>query len=100
MSLTELADLHQGVLDLPTLRQLFDDLDLCTEIVEVRTKGGAIDHADGVIPFPDARRAFEGRSVRGLQVRYLWEGEGWIDTLLWTPEGPRLVRMKAAAFSV
>jgi hypothetical protein len=97
IGLADLPELHQGALDLPTLRQLLDDLALCAEIVEVRSKGGPIDHADPEGTFEDARRAFERRAVRGMQVRYRWEGDEWIDTLLWASEGPRLVRMRAPA---
>ena len=42
----------------------------------------------------DARRLLEERAVRGLQIRYRYDGADWWDTLMVLPEGWRLVRIR------
>lgn len=88
----ELPDLQDQVLDEPTVAALFGDLEL-VEMLEVRVK--AAPGARAVAgTLEDARRAWEEGALRGLQVRYRWEGAVWFDTLLRTPGGTRLVRMR------
>lgn len=91
----ELPELHQSLLDPPTLSQLFDDLEACTEVLDVLVKGAPTDHADGrPLGLRDAQGLLERRAVRGMQIRYRWDGHEWRDTLLWSPEGLRIVRMQ------
>lgn len=77
-------------LDPATLDALFSDLTGLTEIDEVLVKGAATAYA-GRSGLAEARRALAG-GARGIQIRYRWEGEAWLDTLLRTPLGIRLVR--------
>jgi len=93
----ELPDLHDAVLDRETLVQLFVDLETQTRILDVRLKLGAQQHAEaGIVTLASARRAIEAGGVSGVQIRYAWQAAVWCDTLLPTPEGIRLVRMKTA----
>ena len=89
-----MPELTQGVLDEPTLQALLDDLTGLTEILEVLTKGGEFTRAQRVDEdLRQAVAALTAGRVRGVQVRYLWEGQQWLDTLLQGPEGVRLVRV-------
>lgn len=94
----ELPELQQSVLDPETLAQLFHDLETLTEILEVIPKA----LAEGYVPAESALGLEEGRQmllagvVRGLQIRYQYQGSQWWDTLL--PDaatgGFRIVRIQ------
>lgn len=84
-----------GVLDAPTLAALFNDLEAHANVLDVITKGGPVQQSPGTqIPLREAQALLAEGRVRGVQVRYVWEGEEWRDTLLATADGIRLVRMK------
>lgn len=90
-----LAELTQGRLDEPTLTALLDDLSELTEILEVLTKGGECARAERSQPdLREAVAALQAGQLRGVQVRYLWDGQQWLDTLLRGPDGVRLVRVQ------
>jgi len=36
---------------------------------------------------------FEGKDVGGMQIKYLYEGLEWWDTLMWVGENIRLIRI-------
>ena len=92
-----MPELTQGVLDEATLEALLDDLTGLTEILEVQIKGGEFSRARRVDEdLRQAVAALRGGQLRGVQVRYLWEGQQWLDTLLRNLEGVRLVRMLIA----
>jgi hypothetical protein len=81
-----LPPLHRAALDATTAEALFDDLAALTTIEVVRIKG-----AVGACTLAEARDALEA-GARGVQVRYRWGGESWLDTILRTPAGLRIVR--------
>lgn len=93
-----LPDLQQSVLDQATLEQLFVDLAALTEITEIIPKMSA----EGYVPeqsrmnLDEARGLLFGGQVRGLQIRYNYQGSQWWDTLLPVPgnEGFRIVRIQ------
>jgi len=93
-----LPDLQQSSLDPETLAQLFADLTACTEILEVIPKA----MAEGYVPESSTIGLEEGRqmllsgNVRGLQIRYHYQGSQWWDTLLPDPKsgGFRIVRIQ------
>ena len=90
-----LPDLHNGDLDAATLARLFEDLANHAEVLEVTLKAAPGEYAGaGATSLPAAQAALEGRTIRGAQVRYRWAGEAWCDTLLVTPAGWRIVRMR------
>jgi len=91
-----LPELTQADLDGETLGALVDDLNNLTQILEVITKGGEFSMAGKTsIPLREAVRALQRGQIRGVQVRYVWRDEEWMDTLLRGPAGVRIVRMKA-----
>lgn len=83
--------LQQGALDPATLDALFADLAQCTQIDEVQIKGAADGRAVRLAGL-DAARAALATGARGVQIRYRWDGSAWLDTILRTPAGVRLVR--------
>lgn len=86
----DLPRLTTADLDPATLDALFADLTGLTEIDEVLVKGDATSYA-GQSGLAEARRALAA-GARGIQIRYRWDGESWLDTLLRIPTGIRLVR--------
>lgn len=94
----KLAELHQGHLDPMGVESLFRDLGECTEILGVSIKGGALRRAQGTPSLEQARNGLLGGRIRGVQIRYVFEGQEWWDTLIAQPPGARLVRMKAPVF--
>lgn len=96
MSEAELPEVHEALLDVDTLQRLREDLTQAATLLDVSIKLGAELHADHARPSLDEALALlvAGR-VRGVQVRYLHGGVEWWDTLLGTPKGVRLVRVRA-----
>jgi hypothetical protein len=91
-------ELVEGVVDAATLHDLVRDLQTLTTIDEIQLKGGAQSHGERAnIDLSEAVTLLIANKLRGLQIRYRWEGVGWIDTLLCTPEGIRIIRTKAPA---
>jgi|AntDeeMinimDraft_5_1070356.scaffolds.fasta_scaffold28716_2 hypothetical protein len=90
----EFPDLNQGVLDEATLRQYFEDL-AHAEVFAVMVKGGPERYAnESAVELGTARELFDGELCHGIQVRYLWQGDEWWDTLFRTAGGVKLVRIK------
>ena len=94
----KLPDLQQSVLDPGTLAALFLDLETCTEIIEIIPKAAAegyvAEHTE--ITLSEAKDLLLSGQIRGLQIRYLYQGSQWWDTLLPAPggEGFRIVRIQ------
>ena len=92
-----LARLSIADLDAESLAALFSDLSTLVEIDEVLIKGEAAAYA-GAAGLVEAQRALAG-GARGVQIRYRWAGDGWLDTLLNVPGRVRLVRSPVASTS-
>lgn len=92
----QLAELVQAELDAATLDALERDLATLTTVLDVQVKGAAATYAAGTgTALAEALAALRAGTVRGVQVRYAYQQEVWWDTLLRTPAGVRLVRMRA-----
>jgi hypothetical protein len=93
---SELPELHQGVLDSATLDQLVLDIETCTELLEVIPKFGPESYVgeETVIDLKTAVSMLVAGELRGAQVRYKHEGVQWWDTLMATPQGVRIVRIR------
>lgn len=94
----ELPMVEEGLLDAEGVEALLADIQACTTLLEVQVKGGPTAMA-GTADLEQARQALRGGQVRGVQLRYRYEGAAWCDTLL-APPGPgaggwRVVRMRA-----
>jgi hypothetical protein len=88
-----LAELQDAVVDDDTLRRLFGDLAALAEILDLRIKGGATDHATGGTSLETARAALA--SGAAVQIVYRYQGARWIDTLIPGARGTRIVRSRA-----
>ena len=90
-----LPDLNQAVLDESSLESLFRDFVACTKVLDVTVKTAA----DRMTPqkrvtLDDAKALLLSNLVRGVQVRYLYDNAEWWDTLMATPAGVRVVRIR------
>ncbi len=91
----ELPELQTGDLDAPTLAALFDDLERHTDVLDVLVKGSPTRHVSPTpIPLREAQALLAAGEVRGVQVRYRWQGAEWRDTLMQLPAVVRVVRMQ------
>lgn len=92
----ELPELTEAELDEAGLRALFRDLSAATTIEEIRCKQAPDRRADAAGTSAD--EALDGLlagNVRGVQIRYRYDGQTWCDTVLATPRGHRVVRVAA-----
>lgn len=86
-----LPPLHRADLDPATLAALFADLGALATIDAVRVKGAA-----AACTLAEAQDALTAGAA-GVQIRYRWGGSAWLDTILRTPTGLRIVRMPIPA---
>lgn len=95
-----LPELREGLLDAAQVELLFADLGALTQVIAILEKGGAQEHAQsGDANLAAARDRLLARQIRAVQVRYLFDGAEWTDTLLHTPAGIRAVRCQHASHS-
>lgn len=93
----ELPDLHEAILDAQTLRAYATDLLDCAVIFDLQLKRAPqayVPDSASALSLDEALSALERREALGLQVRYLWQEKVWLDTLMWTAQGLRLVRIQ------
>ena len=94
-ALASLPDMQQAILDPSTLTQLFRDIELCGERIEVIPKYSAEGYIPaGLITMGEGCALLASGKLRGLQLRYHYDGYDWWDTLMKTPQGIRLVRIR------
>ena len=90
----EFPEMHRGVIDAETLAQYFRDLEHA-QVFEVLVKGAPQKYAEeGPFSLEQGRQLFDAGTVRGLQIRYLWHGDEWWDTLMHGAQGVRIVRVQ------
>lgn len=86
-------DLSSGELDERSLEALFDDL-AQTELLSVNVKHGAEQLARGCEAGANARELLLHGNAQGIQLRYRYAGEEWIDTIMRSGSGFRLFRIR------
>jgi len=93
--MTELPPMSDAVLDDGAVAALFRDVRELAELEEIIIKAGP-GYVDGqqAVTLDEAERLLNEKAVRGLQLRYRHQGAQWWDTLMPTPQGVRLVRVK------
>ena len=90
-----LPELTQSYLDADTLDALFADLAACTQVLEVVAKLAPTQMIPNQrLTLDDAHGLITNRKVRGVQVRYRYDGAEWCDTLMAGPDGARVVRIR------
>lgn len=89
------SELTTSTLDPATLATLFSDIAAHTEVIEIFAKAGAESHAGSTrLTLDTAQSLLLSGKVRGIQLRYRYQGDEWWDTLINTPAGVRIVRVK------
>jgi len=89
-----LAEIKEAVLDDSELRTLFADIATYGKVLEVTMKSTPRSRSDPVRRLPELYLKLIERRVYGAQVRYEFESATWLDTLITTPAGCRLVRVR------
>lgn len=91
----KLPDLHEGLLDKDTLHQLFTDIAKHTKVFGIIARYQKRGFEDGTnVSLRQAEKLLNDKQVRAVQIRYLYENGEWWDTLMPTPNGIRLVRIR------
>lgn len=89
--------LHEAILSAEELVRLFDDLQRSAAIERVTIRSAGARRAESLaISLDEARTLFASGDAAAVQVRYEYDGAAWCDTILRTPGGARIVRMKQA----
>ncbi len=85
----------EKLVDRATLAQLFAELKSHARVLSVREKGEAMRYSDEEFDdlTPVYTRLVSG-VIHGVQVRYVYDGQNWCDTLLRSHDGWKLLRMK------
>lgn len=83
----------EGAIDLPMLRQLFDDLAAHATVEAIREKHSAaatsLDHSRSLA---DAVERLISGQTNSVQIRYQYQAESWTDTVFRTSDAFRVVR--------
>jgi hypothetical protein len=92
----ELPALHTTTLDFAQIEQLLTDIEVCAELQEILPKYTAQGHVPETVQvtLAQARELLFARAVRGLQLRYRYEGADWWDTVMVLGEQFRVVRIR------
>ena len=94
ISKRELPELHQAELGPETLEALFADLQTLTQILTVIPKATRGHIQPEYISLAQGRELILNGKLRGLQIRYMYDGDEWWDTLIITSNGIRITRIK------
>ncbi len=91
----QLPDVQQSLLDAEGVRRLIAEITQHAEVTEVIPRGNARQYVgEGSVTLEEGRDLLLGGCLTGLQIRYRYEGAVWWDTLLCTPQGVRVVRIR------
>jgi hypothetical protein len=94
----EFPALHTGDLDAAGVRALVADLETHAERLQVVPKAAARRHVlPETLPLQAAAESLLAGELRGVQVRYVHEGQEWWDTLLALGDSYRIVRVAQGA---
>lgn len=91
-----LPELHSSSLDDAQVAQLLTDIEICTELTEILPKFAAQQRVPDTasVTLAQAREWLTTRAVRGLQLRYRYDGADWWDTLMQDGDRYRIVRIR------
>ncbi len=91
----DLPELQDALLDEATVDQLFQDIAGHTQVLEIIPKHQQRGYVeDQSISMEQARQLLRDRACRAVQLRYVYDGAQWWDTLMPQPDGTRLVRIR------
>jgi hypothetical protein len=90
-----MPELEEGNLDAAGLESLLRDVGACADLLEVILKGNASSRAATAgVDLGAAKEALMARTCRAAQLRYRYAGVEWWDTVLVSPTGWRVVRIR------
>lgn len=90
-----LPTLYEAELDAAQVTELFTDLEHAAQIHEVRSKtGGTARSTRTDIDLAAVRAQLWSGPQQSVQIIYAHQGRTWIDTLMRTSAGVKLVRMQ------
>src|SRR4029078_3365373 len=90
-----LPELWNGFIDKSTFSQFMDDLRQHARALRVRIKFDSMHMtSDSEVNLTTAQKHLIDGSAHSIQVRYLFDGQAWCDTLLRTPCGIQLLRIR------
>jgi len=96
-----LPEVQVGELDGATFEAYFADLAECAEVRSVTLKAGPETHAEEPqVSLEQAHMLLLVGTIRGVQIRYVFQGVAWIDTLVAQGESVRIVRIAEPACAV
>lgn len=91
-----LPDMCQSLLDSASLEALFDDYQKAADVHEIRARSSSRAlNTEVVSDLIQALSLLQQKATFGLQVFYRFDGHEWTDTLIPSPQGVRIVRIKA-----
>lgn len=91
----DLPEMGQAFLDPETYERYFRDLQTVADVRHIRVKGSARAHSDdATVTLETARDMLASGAARGIQIRYLWQGEVWWDTLIRKSKGIEITRIQ------
>jgi hypothetical protein len=89
-----LPEVQVADLDGATFEAYFADLEECADVRSITLKSGPETRAEEPqVSLEQAHLLLIVGSIRGAQIRYLFDGVAWIDTLVAQGESVRLVRV-------
>lgn len=87
--------LQEGILDADTLRTLLFDIENAGQLLGVSLKWKCTELASAAeVSLTRVADLLLSKQLLGVQIRYLYAGRQWWDTLLPGGEGTRLVRIE------
>jgi len=89
-----LSEIKEAILDDAQLRTLFADIATYGKVQEVTMKASPRSRPENVRRLPELYLKLVERRLYGAQIRYEFESAAWLDTLVTTPAGCRLVRVR------
>ena len=88
----ELPDLRQAMIEQSDVDDLFRDLSLLCEVLDVRSRGGR-DQEESTVSLEAARNILRETDGVAIQLRYVYDERDWIDTLVRVGNGVQLTRL-------
>lgn len=90
-----LPAVYQKIVDEVTLDDFFRDLAHCAEVIQIIPKWREKQYvSQAAMTLEEAHGVLISQKVRGIQIRYRYEGAEWWDTLLHTKEGVEVTRIR------
>jgi len=92
---SELPQVREAMLQDDEVAALIRDLRACAQVHEILVRSAPRQQpSSGTVTLDEAAQMLMERTVRGVQIRYRFDGFDWMDTLMPVAEGIKLVRIR------